>query len=123
MGKLLKLEGAYIWVSSLFYRAVIQVVLMVCVGFMVMPDIMMKSVEGKYVGLIYKITGKWERSQEYGAWETPAVEELIRSVGTHSEAKYLSRQHVTVAQRAALHPIIEVCARETIFGGGGVSKW
>ena len=122
MGKLLKMEGEYIWVSSLFYRAVIQVVLMVCVGFMVRPDIIMKSVEGNYVGLIYKITGKRERSQEYGAWETPAVEELIRSVGTHSEAKYLSRQNVTVVQRTALHPIIEVCARETKYEGEGSKR-
>ena len=58
LGKIFQWEGAEILVSSLFYRAVIQAVLMSRSESWSISDMIMNAVEGTHVGFLLQIMGK-----------------------------------------------------------------
>ena len=49
----------------------------------------------------------------------PGAEELQEAAGTQMVRTYIWRQQENVAQWVALHPLFEVCERETGYEGGG----
>ena len=83
--------------SDLFYRAVIQVILLFRLNAWELSDAMMKIVEGNHVGLLHNITRKRSRWNYDEAWETPTSDLSIYAVGKHLEAKYIGRWQAIVA--------------------------
>ena len=63
------------------------------------------------------ITGKRERRQYGGSWETPATEELLRMEGMQSADTRICLQQDTVAQWVYLQPLMKVYAQETGYDG------
>ena len=98
MGKLLKWEGAYNQVVSLFCRAVIQAPLLFGSYSWTMLYMMVRATESTHVGFLFQITGKWERQQSNRSWETPAAKEVLQIVGMQSVATYIGHRKVKVAQ-------------------------
>ena len=74
------------------------------------------------MGFLRHITGNQVRSQVDQTWETPAAEEFIWVVGMKLVAKYIGRRQATVSQWVDLLPLLELCARETGYDGGGWNK-
>ena len=75
--------------SALFYRAVIQVVLIFELESWVLSYVIMRLMEGSHVGFLRYITGNHARRQANGEWETPAEEEVLKLVGTKLEDEYI----------------------------------
>ena len=69
-----------------------------------------------------QIMGKraWRKSD--GKWVTTKAEVVWKAAGTQSEMIYIGRRQGMVAQWVALWPIFEVCARDTVYTGGGLRR-
>ena len=48
-----------------------------------------------------------------GTWETLGAEGIQEAVGTQLARIYIERRQATVVQWMSLHPLFEVCERET----------
>ena len=92
--------------SALFYREVIQAVLLLGLESWDLLYAMIRAVEGTHMGFLCHITGKGVRRQTDGAWETPADEEVLREVGIQSSAKYIVCRKAKVVQWVSLQPIL-----------------
>ena len=68
------------------------------------------------------VTGKRAKQLEDRKWQTPGAEGIREEAGTQLDRIYIEQQQATVAQWVALHPLFEVCARETWYEGGGLSR-
>ena len=80
---------------------------------------MAKRIEGTHTEFLQMITGKIEDQLGYGIWETFGEEGIREAAGTQSARIYIDRRQATLAQWVALHPLFELCARETGYEGGG----
>ena len=58
LGKLLRREGVDLRVSEMFYRAVVQAVLLLGAETWVFLEAMYRKMEGVHVGLFIQVTGK-----------------------------------------------------------------
>ena len=91
LGILLQHEGAEPRVSAIFYRAVVQAVLLYGSETWVLLAAMQRKVEGVHTGFLRQITGKRVRRQRDGTWETPGAEGVREASGTQSARIYISR--------------------------------
>ena len=74
LGKLLRQEGAEPRVSEIFYRAVVQAILLYGLETWVILTSMERKVDRVHIGVLRQITGKRARQLKYGTWETPGAE-------------------------------------------------
>ena len=65
------------------------------------------------------IMGNRVKQLGYGTWETPREEGIRESGGTQSDRIYIEKRQATMAQWVALRPLFGVCARDTLYEGGG----
>ena len=65
---MLQWEGSDSWVSDLFYRDVIQAVLLFRSDSRALSDAMVRAVEGTHMEYRWQITGKRARRQTNGNW-------------------------------------------------------
>ena len=63
LGKILLREGAYQLASAMFYKEVVQEVLLFVSEIWVVLTSMSKTLDGVYVGLLKQVTGKAARQQ------------------------------------------------------------
>ena len=83
---------------------------------------MARILEGTYVGFLQKITGNRARKTTNRMWETPADEEVLRTVGMNTAATYIGCRQGKVVQWVSLRPIFKVYAQEQVFEGGGLRR-
>ena len=74
--------GADLKVSSSFYRAVVQVVILYASETWVLLVSIAKRIEGMHTEVMRMITGKRAKLLGDGTWETPEVEGIQESAGT-----------------------------------------
>ena len=108
--------------SDLFYRAVIQEILLFVSESWVMLEAMTRTVERNHVGLLHNIMGKRVIQKDDGSWEIPAAEEVLGATGIQSESICIGQRQVTVSQWVYLPPLLEVCVQKTGYGGGGMKR-
>ena len=84
--------GADSRLLALFYRVVIQAVLMFGSESWALLDAIMRAVDEIHVELLRHITGKRRRRQAYGSWETPVAEGLLQATEMQSSAKRIGRK-------------------------------
>ena len=65
----------------MFYKVVVQAVLLFRSESWVMSAAMEWTVEGKHAGFLQHITGKREWRNPYGAWVIPAAGEVLGTAG------------------------------------------
>ena len=106
----------------MFYKEVIQAILLYGLETWVLSSEMEKKVEGAHAGFLRGITGKRAWRIGYGTWEMPVADVVQKANGKQSEMTYIGRQKATVAQGVELQPIFEVCAGEKVYEGGGRSR-
>ena len=78
-----------------------------------------KRIEGMHTEFLRMIMGKKSKQLGYGTWDTPGTEVIDEKLVTQLDRIYIEQRQETVAQWVALHPLFEVCARETGYEGGG----
>ena len=82
MGKMLWREGEEPRVSTIFYWAVVQAVLLFGVETWVLSEAMSRKLEGVHVGFLRQITGKREVRGKDGTWRKVAAEKVLDKAGT-----------------------------------------
>ena len=122
LGKILQREGVEPAVSTKFYRAVIQAVLLFGAETWVLLAPMTQRLEGFHVRLLRQMTKLKAKNLKEGLWRKVAAEKVLQGAGTQLIQNYLERRKATVAEWVALRSIFEVCARETGYGGGGNTR-
>ena len=97
---------------DIFYREVVQAVLLLGLESWVLLAEMEKTVEGLHTGFLKKIMGEQARRNSEGMWLTPEKGEMREVVRIQSVATYIGRSQGTVYQLLVLIPILKLCARE-----------
>ena len=93
----------------------IQAVLLFGADSWVLLDMMIRTVDSTHVDFLRRITGKQERFQADGSWETPAYKNVIQAVGMKTEAMYKFYRQAKVVQWVDLQTLLEVCIQETSY--------
>ena len=117
--KLLRQEGTQPMVLAIFFSEVVQAILLYGLDMWVLLEIMERNVEGIHTGFLCQTTGKPVRRLRYGTQETPGEEGVQEAAGTQLAGIYIDSRQATLAQWVALHPLSEVCTRDTGYEGGG----
>ena len=95
-------EGADTQISEMFYRAVVQAVLIFGSESWVLSAYMETVVEGTHKWFLRHIIGKQMRWNPDGTWVIPEAEVVLESVGMQSTATYISRRQGSVSQWVVL---------------------
>ena len=122
LGTLLQLEGADPRVEEMFYRAVVQVILLYGLESWVLLVATKRKAEGMNTRFLREITGNRVLRLVKGTWETPRAEGVREAEGMQTDMTYIRRWQETVAQWVALHPLFEVFARDKGYEGGGLRR-
>ena len=78
--------------SEFFYREVVQTVLLFGSNYWVLPEAMIRAMEGYHLGILRQINVKLTKRQAKRTWETPEAEEFRRAAGTKSVAEYIGKR-------------------------------
>ena len=89
---LLAREGASPRVSSMFYKAIIQSVLLYGSETWVISSSMLKTLEGFHSRVARRLTGRRPRRRRDGTWSYPDTAETLRRAGLEPMAVYLDRR-------------------------------
>ena len=104
---------------EIFYRAVVQAIILYGLKTWVLLESMAKRVEETHTEFLRLITGKRARQLGDRTGETPGAEGIREAERTKLDRIYIERRQATVAQWGALRPLFEVCERETGCEGRG----
>ena len=99
-----------------FYRAVDKTVLLFGEETWVILAPMAQRLEGMQVGLLKQIKKSKAKRLRDESWRKVAAKKVR---GTQPLRTYLDRKQATVAEWVTLRPISNICARETVYEGGG----
>ena len=103
----------------MFYRTVVQEVLLYGSETWVLSASMERKVEGTHTGFLQQITGNHAGRLGDRTWEMPGAEGVWESAVTQSDMTYIGRRKATVEKWATLSPLVKVCTWETGYEGGG----
>ena len=117
--KLLRGEGAEQAVSEKKYCALVQEVLFFGSEACLILVQMAQRLKVVHVGFLCQVTRSNARRMKYGSWRQAEAKTILQGVRTHSLRTYVDRRQATVAEWVSLRSIFDVCARETVYEGGG----
>ena len=97
LGKMLLQEGSDPQVSAIFYRAVVQSVLIFGLETWVFPYTMSRKIEGVHVGFLRRITRQRAVQQKDGTWRKVAAEMVLEKAGTQPLGTYIERRQAKLS--------------------------
>ena len=106
-------------ISSKFYRAVIQAVILFVAETWVLLDPMEQRIEGVCVGFLRQVTKLKGKRLNDGLWRKVSANKVLQEVGKQPLQICLDRRHAIVTEWVALQPIFDVCVRDMGYEGGG----
>ena len=120
LGKLLWREGGGggPFVSSNFYREVVQAVLLFGEGIWVPLAASLGEIKAVHVFFLCQVTGKKARRQNDGSWRMAASESVLQEVGMQPLQTYIGQRQAKVAEWVELRPILGYAQRKCATGGG-----
>ena len=92
MGKILWREWSYTQLPAMFYRVVVQTVLIFITYFLVLSAAMEKKMVGKHTEFLHKITGKRSQRNPDGTWVTQSAGVVLEKEGSQLEVMYIGRR-------------------------------
>ena len=122
LGTLLQREEADSRGAAMFYRAVLQSILLYGLKTWFYSAAMYKKTEGSHTGFLRHITGKQAWRMVDRTCETPGAEIVWEAAGTQSAMTFIGRRQETMAQWVDLWPIFKVCTWEKGYKGGGHTR-
>ena len=90
MGEILQREGVNNKVVEIFYRVVVQVVILFVSRCWVLLAAMERTVEGTHTGFLRQITENRARRRTDKIWSTPVVEDVREVMGTHLAKTFIN---------------------------------
>ena len=124
VSKVLDKEGASMRCRGLFYKAVVQSVLLYGCETWVVTDSMVKVLEGFHHRVARRITGRMARRLPSGEWHYPSFKKALRKAGLWSMREYIRRRQARVAEYIATRPIYDLCMDAPVLPGSNrVQRW
>ena len=106
--RVLKQDGASPRAFGMFYKAVVQSVLLYGVETWTITDPMLKALQGFHNRAARRIGNKMARLVN-GEWFYPPLEEAFQEAGLFSIEMYIYRRQQSIAQHIATRPIYAAC--------------
>ena len=94
--------------STMFYRAVLQVVLIFGAETWVLLMDMSRKLEGLHVGFLRQVTGQMAKRQREGTRRSVVEVGVIKESETHTLWLYIDKRQATVAKWVVLRPILDI---------------
>ena len=118
-------EGATPRVSGMFYKAVVQSVLLFGSETWVLSQPMLKALEGFHRRVAWRIAGKQPYlDRRMGEWVYPPIDKVLEEVGMYSIDHYVKKRQNTVADYVATRPIFDLCQEsEWSTGSHSSRRW
>ena len=107
VSKVLKADGAPRKARAMFYKAVVQTVLLFGSETWVLTTPMKKLLDGFHHRVARQISGLTPYYTGHGEWYYPPREDALRECGLHPMAEYISRRRRYLVQHVANHPLLE----------------
>lgn len=123
---MLSREGASPRVSAMFYKAIVQSVLLYGSETWVINPSMLRVLEGFHHRVARRLTGRTARyvHQGGGQWEYPPMDETLEAAGMSPMTVYLSRRQNKLADYVATRPVFDLCVGgDRLSGSATRRKW
>ena len=120
--RILRREGAIPRVSGMFFKAVVQAVLLFGSETWVMTPCMGRTLGGVQHRVARRITGRQPKRQVGGSWEYPPLEAAMQEAGFEEMGEYVLKRQNTVAQYIVTRPILDLCEETVRMPGTWVAK-
>ncbi len=82
-------ENATLKTSRMFYKAMVQVVLLYGSEMLILSQSSMKSLEGFHIHAAWQMSGKKPEQNVDGSWTYPCLDEVLKAVGLKPIAHYI----------------------------------
>ena len=122
LSRILFWEGADARVSGIFFKAVVQAVLLFGAETWVLTPMMERDLDSFHNGDACRITGRQPRIGGDGSYAQPPLKEAMREAGFEGIRQPITRRQNTVAQYIAMRTILDLCERATQRLGARVSR-
>ncbi len=124
VSKVLDKQGASMRCRGLFYKAVVQSVLLYGCETWVVKEGMLKVLEGFHHRVARRITGRTARRLPNGEWRYPCVKKALRKAGLWSMREYIRRRQARMVEYLATRPIYDLCREiEALPGSARTMRW
>ena len=109
LSRLLVREGADARVSGMFYKAVVQSVLLYGSETWVRSQAMDQVLAGFHHRVARRLSGRLPTRYYNGTWYYPPIEEALEAAGLYPMSEYLARRRATIFAHVRSRPIYELC--------------
>ena len=125
VSRILSREGASPKVSAMFYKAIVQSVLLYGSETWTITERMRLTLQGFHHRVARRLTGKMPRLiPATGEWEYPPIGEALNEAGMETIDVYIKRRPNRLAEYVALHPVFDLCMNSTRETGSSPRrKW
>jgi hypothetical protein len=125
ISRILARDGATPRVSRMFYKAVVQSILLFGSETWVMTNPMLKALESFHRRVACRIAGKQPYlHRRTGEWIYPPIDKVLEEVGLYSIEDYVQKRQNTVANYVATQPIFDLCLEaERQSGSTSSRRW
>ena len=122
--RILGREGADSWISSLFFKLVVQAVFLFGLETWVLTPCMERALGSFQHRVVQWITGRQPRRQRERGWEYPPLTAAMEEAGFEEIRVYIKTRQNTVAPYIARRPILDLCEQSVRRLGAWVSwRW
>ena len=125
LSRLLRGENMEPRVCGMFYKAVVQAVLLFGSETWVLTESAMRCLEGFHLRLAYRMArvNKPKKDPLSGSWMYPSSEKVLEEVGLHTIRDYIEVRRQTIAAYIVHRPIFELCVEESRRRGTSPRLW
>ena len=110
VSRVLRGEQASPRVSAVFYRAVVQSVLLYCSESWVLTPALLARLEGFHVRAAWRMAVRHKPRRGLGGqWSYPATKDVLEEVGLQSVEEYVQRRRQTIVAYVVDRPILAAC--------------
>ena len=117
ISRVLAREGASPKVSGMFYKAIVQSVLLYGVETWVISSPMLQALRGFHHRIARCLTGRQGWRLPNGTWDYPPVEEALEAAGLQPIEVYIDRRRRYLVRFMKRHPILELCKESSRLSG------
>jgi hypothetical protein len=123
ISRILARDGATPRVSGMFYKAVVQSILLFGSETWVVTKPILQALEGFHKRVARRLSGKTPYlCQATGEWIYPPIDKALEEVGLWPIEKYIEKRQNTVADYVATRPIFELCTEAEWQSGSATSR-
>jgi hypothetical protein len=123
ISRILARDGATPRVSGMFYKAVVQSILLFGSETWVVTKPILQALEGFHKRVARRLSGKTPYlCQTTGEWIYPPIDKALEEVGLWPIEKYIEKRQNTVADYVATRPIFELCTEAAWQSGSATSR-